>query len=83
MVELIDVIKVDVLPDYHLYLEFEDGRCGAFDVQPYLSRGVFKQLASIKEFQTAHIAGGTVAWSCGVDIAPERLYNELCVTQKK
>lgn len=77
MPDLIDVAKVSVLSDYHLLIEFEDGKAGVFDVSPYLERGVFRNLMDEQEFATAHISGGTVAWRCGADIAPERLYEGI------
>lgn len=77
MLDLVDVTKVRVLDGYRLWLQFEDGASGVFDVEPYLTRGVFSTLRDLEVFNAASIAGGTVSWPGGVDIAPERLYSDM------
>ena len=39
-----DVKTVKALADYRIYVELEDGRYGAFDLKPYLDRGVMREL---------------------------------------
>lgn len=66
------------ISDTQLYLEFEDGRRGTYDVAPLMGEGVFRKLTDPKEFRQARSDGFTVVWPCGVDIAPEELYEACC-----
>jgi hypothetical protein len=68
-----DVKKVEALDDYLLYVEIEDGRCGIFDVKPYLDRGVFRELKNVHYFNQVGILFGAVTWPHEQDIAPETL----------
>jgi hypothetical protein len=72
---------VSVVPDdenYTLLLTFADGKCGIYDVKPYLDWGVFKALNDKKVFNTARVWFDTVCWDGELDIAPETLYHK-CV----
>ena len=64
--------------DTTLYLEFDDGRKGTYDMSHLIGVGVFKRLSDPEEFRAARSDGFTVVWPCGADIAPEELY-ENCV----
>lgn len=72
---LVDVVSVEVLPDYRLLLQFEDGKEGVFDMTPYLGSGVWRAVSDPVSFSAAHVCDGTVAWSRHVDMAPEVLYD--------
>lgn len=77
MVDVVDVVRVRVLDDYQLLLQFEDGATGVFDMTPFLDKGVFSRLRDPDVFCSASIEGGTVSWPGGIDIAPERLYTDM------
>ena len=65
MTELVDVSRVRVLDDYQLFLQFEDGATGVFNVVPYLEKGVFSKLRDPEVFGAARIEGGgyrCMAW---------------------
>ncbi len=68
-----DVKTVKPLPDYCLYLEFQDGRKGTFDMKPFLNRGFFRELADIHYFNQVGILFGAITWPNEQDIAPETL----------
>lgn len=57
--ELLDVLKVEVKPDYVLLLEFENGEKRVFDMTPYMQ----KQLVPIETVYTppmsALLSGGS------------------------
>jgi hypothetical protein len=60
-----DVVAVQPLEDYRLYLRFEDGVAGVVDLASQLSfRNVFEPLSDPSYFQLAHVDPelGTVAW---------------------
>jgi hypothetical protein len=72
-----DVKFVKPLPDYRIYVEFEDGRKGIFDLKPYLERGVLRELADVHYFSQVGIQLGAVTWPNDQDIAPETLLAEM------
>lgn len=73
---LIDVVSVEALPDYKLSLVFSDGRRGVFDMTPYLKIGQYTKLVNPDIFREVRVECFTASWPGGIDIAPERLYEE-------
>ncbi|MBB1077954.1 DUF2442 domain-containing protein [Rhodoferax sp. 4810] len=71
---LLDVTGVQVKPNYHLELEFENGERRLFDMSAYMDRKPFIQLKQSSLFACASIDYGTVVWPGDIDIAPETLY---------
>jgi Protein of unknown function (DUF2442) len=72
---LLDVVSVQVQPNYHLQLEFENGERRMFDMSPYMDKKPFNRLKNSPIFNCAHVDYGTVVWSGEIDIAPETLYD--------
>ncbi|MDP2829665.1 MAG: DUF2442 domain-containing protein [Sulfuricellaceae bacterium] len=72
---LLDVVKVEVKPDYRLFLEFENGEQRVFDMTPYMDKKPFSQLKGSPLFGKAFVDYGTVVWPGNIDIAPETLYD--------
>lgn len=72
---LLDVVKVEVMPDYKLFLEFENGEKRVFDMAPYMDKKPFAQLKGSPIFGKASVDCGTVVWPGNIDIAPETLYD--------
>lgn len=72
-----DAKTVKPLSDYRIYVEIEDGRCGIFDLKPYLDHGVFRELRNQHYFNQVGILFGAVTWPHGQDIAPETLLGEM------
>jgi hypothetical protein len=72
-----DVKTVKPLADYQLYVEIEDGRCGIFDVKPYLDIGVCRELKNVHYFNQVDILFGAITWPNEQDIAPETLLANL------
>jgi hypothetical protein len=77
-----DVIHVQALPDYKLYVELKNRRVGIFDVAPYLAHGVFKELKDPRYFAQVGIQYGAITWPHDQDIAPETLVAELQAYQR-
>ena len=73
--ELVDVIDVEPLPDYTLFLEFENGEKRQFDMKPLLTEKPFDVLRDFALFAKAFVDFGTVVWPGNIDIAPETLYD--------
>jgi Protein of unknown function (DUF2442) len=72
---LLDMVNVQVQPNYHLQLEFENGERRMFDMSPYMDKKPFNRLKNSPIFNCAHVDYGTVVWSGEIDIAPETLYD--------
>jgi hypothetical protein len=67
------VISAEHVSGYKLRLRFTDGSVKVVDFSRWLHGEVFKPLANKREFKRFFIAGGTVCWPNGADIAPESL----------
>lgn len=68
--------RVKAGPDYTLILTFDNGEVKVFDMKPYLSLGIFKELKDLKLFKKVRMSFDTVEWPNEVDLDPEILYNE-------
>jgi hypothetical protein len=73
---LVKVVSADYVRGYQLRLRFSDGAEKVIDFSRWLAGEVFRPLANKKQFKRFFIAGGTVCWPNGADIAPETLRNE-------
>lgn len=73
------VSKVEALPSFRIYVQFEDGTEGIVDMAKYLERdcGVFKVLRNVETFNAAHVEQGAVTWPDELDLAPDRMHEEL------
>jgi hypothetical protein len=67
------VVRATYVRDYRIRLHFNDGAEKTVDFSRWLRGGVFKSLANKREFKRFFVAGGTVCWPNGADIAPETL----------
>ena len=72
-----DVKTVKPLADHRKYVELVGGRCGVFDLKPYLEHGVFQELKDPAYFNRVGVQFGAVTWPHEQDIAPETLLAEL------
>jgi hypothetical protein len=72
---LLDVTEVEVLPDYVLLLQFENGEKRRFDLSPYMDKKPFARLRNQRAFGHAFVENGTLVWPGNIDIAPETLYD--------
>lgn len=69
------VTYVEPLSNYRLLLRFSTGEQRIFDVRPYITGDWYGRLNDAAIFATVHIAGHTVEWIDGQDIAPHELYD--------
>ena len=79
---MIEVCHVEVRPNYHLLLRFNNGESRLFDMEPYLKYPVFKRLQNPVIFSLAQVDYGTVTWPGAIDIAPETLYGQSISFEK-
>jgi hypothetical protein len=70
---LVRVVFAEYVKGYQLRVRFSDGEEKVIDFARWLRGDVFKPLANKRQFKRFFIAGGTVCWPNGADIAPETL----------
>ena len=70
---LFDVTTVDCMDGNLLFLRFEDGASGFFDMTPWLTRKPYDILRNEALFKRAKVECGTVVWPGEIDIDPETL----------
>jgi hypothetical protein len=60
-------------------VQFEDGTDGIVDMAQFLDHdcGVFKCLRNVASFNAAYIEHGAVTWPGELDLAPDRMHDEL------
>ncbi len=67
-------IKVSVLENYKLKIEFNNGETKLFDVLPYIQGSWYSQLKDKNYFSLVKADGFTITWPDGQDICPDDLY---------
>lgn len=73
------VTAVRPLADYRLDVKFADGTQGIVDMAHFLARecGVFKPLREAAFFNQVYLDNGAVTWPGDLDLAPDRMHEEL------
>ncbi len=72
-----DIIEARYIERYNVELLFENGEKGIANLEEYSKRGgVFQVFSDINYFKDFHVNQeiGTLCWSNGADISPEKLY---------
>ena len=67
------VVAAEYVRGYQLRVRFNDGTEKVVDFTRWLHGEVFQPLANKREFKRFFVAGGTVCWPNGADVAPETL----------
>jgi hypothetical protein len=76
------IIKVKPLPQYKLWIQFENGTEGVVDVSHLANKGVFSKWNQPGEFEQVKIgSSGELIWGNDLDLCPDALYMEI--TKKK
>jgi hypothetical protein len=74
MTFLPSVLKAEYGGDYRIHLTFNDGSSKTVDFRPWFQGPIFEPLHDLEYFRGFFVAGSTVCWPNGADIAPEALY---------
>ena len=73
----IKVKSVRALPDYKIWIRFNDNSEKIFDFNSLLDFPAYRALKDIDVFNGAYVDFGIVVWNDGeIDISPEKLYEE-------
>jgi hypothetical protein len=70
------VKEVRPQPDYTLLITFANGEVRLFDVKPFLSRGIFRELRQIEVFNSVRPVLGSIQWKNEADLCPDTLYEK-------
>jgi hypothetical protein len=68
------VKEVHPINNYQLILTFENGEKRKFDMNPYLDKGIFRELRDVSVFNTVRLSFDTIEWANEADLDPEILY---------
>ena len=80
----IKVKSVRALPDYKLWIRFNDNSEKIFDFNNLLECPAYMPLKDINMFNGAYVDLGIVVWNNGeIDISPEKLYAEGILTDNE
>lgn len=71
---IIVVVSATYQSDYRIHLRFNDGLSKTVDFSRWLHGQVFEPYRAVEEFKRFFVAGGTVCWPNGADVAPETLH---------
>ena len=72
----LSVKQVKPLEDFKLLLTFEIGEARIFDMNPYLEKGIFKELKDIVMFNSVKVSFDSIEWQNEADMDPEVLYED-------
>jgi hypothetical protein len=68
------VIKVKPEQGYFLTLNFSNGEVRRFDLNPYLDKGIFKELKNLSKFNSVRLDGLSITWENEAALCPDTVY---------
>ena len=69
---------VKALPDYRIWLRYDDGIEGEVDLSELAGHGVFEAWGDPAVFNAVHLTShGAIEWSSDLDICPDAMYLRL------
>jgi len=69
------IAKFEVLSDYRIEIEFDDGIQGVVDLSELVGKGVFSSWKEYESFHKVSIGSmGELVWQDGQDLCPDALY---------
>lgn len=68
------IMNVKPLDNYCIELIFTNQECRLFDVKPYLSIGLFRELQDKALFNGIRAFNGSIVWPNELDLDPDTLY---------
>lgn len=71
------VVSVRPEANGRVYVEMADGRCGSFDVKPYMRSEFFRELENEAYFHRVRVFFRGISWPNGQDLGPDTIAAEL------
>jgi hypothetical protein len=71
-------VEVKALPNFRIWLRYDDGVAGELDLSDLAGRGVLKAWNDRAFFDSVHLAPhGAIEWGNDIDICPDAAYLRL------
>ncbi len=71
-------VEVKALPNYRIWLRYEDGTEGEIDLSDVAGRGVFQAWNDPAVFKAVRLGShGAIEWSPDLDLCPDAMYLRL------
>lgn len=71
------IVKASALPGGRLLVEMQDGRCGEFDMTPFMESDFFAPLKDETYFAQVRPFFAGVGWPGGQDLGPDTIAASL------
>ena len=72
-----EIIQFAIIEDKKIYVKFDNGKAGLFDMSDYIRFEFFKELEKETYFHQAFLEFGVITWPNGQDISPSTVELEL------
>ena len=71
-------LEVRALPNFRIWLRYDDGTAGEIDLSDLAGLGVFKVWEDIAFFNSVRLGShGAIEWGADLDICPDAMYLRL------
>jgi len=71
-------IEIKPLPNFRLWMRYDDGTEGEVDLADLAGRGVFKAWDDLAFFNSVQLGShGAIEWGMAIDICPDAMYLQL------
>ena len=71
-------VEVKALPNFRIWLRYDDGTTGDVDLSDLVGRGVFNAWHDIGFFNSVKLGShGAIAWGSDIDLCPDAMYLRL------
>ena len=71
-------VEVKALPNFRIWLRYDDGAAGELDLSDLAGRGVFKAWSDRAFFDSVHLTShGAIEWGTDIDICADAAYLKL------
>lgn len=73
------IVACKPLPNYHIWIRFDDGLEGDVDLNHLVGKGVFEAWESVEFFNQVHVdpKSDTLAWGEDIDLDPDVLREKI------
>jgi len=77
------IIKINLIGDFKIQMDFNDGSSKTIDFKQFLGKGISKELLEPSYFSKVEIeSGGGLAWPNGYDFCPNYLHDFEGIEEK-
>ena len=78
MADVAKPVEVKALPNFRIWLRYDDGTNGEVDLSDLVGQGVFRAWDDLEFFNAVHLGvHGAIEWGNDIDICPDAMYLRL------